>query len=98
MDHLLLVCVHSRKTWFRVLCYFNLDRLTPQEGLPYFEWWLNIRKRVHQSERKGEKRGTYMFMRELHSTCVAGATYPEEAQRWTRASFVRIGSLGRPRS
>jgi hypothetical protein len=37
LDHLLLGCVHSRETWFRVPRYFGLDQLTPQEELPYFE-------------------------------------------------------------
>jgi hypothetical protein len=52
LDHLLLGCVHSWETWFRVSRYFGLDRLTPQKGLPYFEWWLDIRKQVHKSQLK----------------------------------------------
>jgi hypothetical protein len=53
LDLPLLGCVHSRETWFRVLCYFGLDQITPQEEFPYFEWWLDIRKQVHKSVRKG---------------------------------------------
>jgi hypothetical protein len=29
LDHLLLGCVHSRETWFRVLRFYSLDHLTP---------------------------------------------------------------------
>jgi hypothetical protein len=52
LDHLLLGCVHSRETWFRLLRYYDLDHLTPQEELPYFDRWLGVRKRVHKSQRK----------------------------------------------
>jgi hypothetical protein len=31
LDHLLLGCVHSRETWFRVLRYFNLQASAPQQ-------------------------------------------------------------------
>jgi hypothetical protein len=53
LDHLLLGCVHSRETRFIVLHYYGLDHLTPQEEVPYFNWWLGVRKRVHKSQRKG---------------------------------------------
>jgi hypothetical protein len=53
LDHSLLGCVHSWETLFRVLRYYALDRLTPQEELPYFDWWLSVRKRVHKSQLKG---------------------------------------------
>jgi hypothetical protein len=53
LDHLLLGCVHSWETWFRVLHYYGLDQLTPLEELPYLDWWLGVRKRVHKSQRKG---------------------------------------------
>jgi hypothetical protein len=53
LDHLLLGCVHSRETWFRVLRYYDLEHLTPQAELPNFDWWLGVRKRVHKSQCKG---------------------------------------------
>jgi hypothetical protein len=48
LDHLLLGCVYSRETWFRILRYYGLQLLTSQEELPFFEWWLATRKQVHK--------------------------------------------------
>jgi hypothetical protein len=50
--HLLLGCVHSRETWFRILHYYGLQHLTPQEGLPFFEWWLATRKQVNKFQQR----------------------------------------------
>jgi hypothetical protein len=30
-----------------------LQHLTPQLELPFFKWWLDIRKQVHKLQRKG---------------------------------------------
>jgi hypothetical protein len=53
LDHLLLTCVYSHETWFIILCYYGLQRLTPQVELPFFEWLLNIGKQVHKLQCKG---------------------------------------------
>jgi hypothetical protein len=103
-------CVHSRETWFRVLCYFGLDQITPQEELPYFEWWLDIRKQVHKSQRKGfdsltllviwslwKERNWRVHERVALQPVLLAPRIMEEARRWTQASFVGIGSLGRRR-
>jgi hypothetical protein len=110
LDHLLLGCAHSRETWFRVLRFYGLDHLTPQEELPYFDWWLAVRKRVHKSQRKGfdslsllvvlslwKERNLRVHERvTLHLVSLAPRIL-EEARRWARAGFVGIGSLGRRR-
>jgi hypothetical protein len=33
--------------------YYELQHLTPQEELPFFEWWLPTRKQIHKLQRKG---------------------------------------------
>jgi hypothetical protein len=48
LDHLLLRCVHSRETWLRILHYYGLQHLAPQEELPFFEWWVATWKQVHK--------------------------------------------------
>jgi hypothetical protein len=110
LDHLLLGCVHSRETWFRVLRYYGLDHLTSQEELSYFDWSLGVRKRVHKSQRKGFDSLALLVIWSLwkeRNLCVHErvALQPvslaphilEEAQRWARAGFVGIGLLGRGR-
>jgi hypothetical protein len=44
LDHMLLGCVYSRKTWFGILRYYGLQHFTPQVELPCFEWLLDIKK------------------------------------------------------
>jgi hypothetical protein len=34
LDHLLLSCVHSRETWFRVLWFFGMVDLAPSREEP----------------------------------------------------------------
>uniref|UniRef100_K4A1S5 Reverse transcriptase zinc-binding domain-containing protein n=1 Tax=Setaria italica TaxID=4555 RepID=K4A1S5_SETIT len=53
MDHLLTGCVHSRETWFQILRYLGLQWLTPHVELPFFDWWIQVRKRVAKVQRKG---------------------------------------------
>jgi hypothetical protein len=108
LDHLLLGCVHSRETWFRVLRFYGLDHLSPQEELPYFVWWLAVRKRVHKSQRKGfdslallvvwslwKERNLRVHERVALQPVSLAPRILEEARRWARADFVGIGSLGR---
>jgi hypothetical protein len=110
LDHLLLGCVHSRETWFRVLRFYGLDHLTPQEELPYFVWWLAVRKRVHKSQCKGfdslallvvwslwKERNLRVHERVALQLVSLAPHILEEARRWARAGFVGIGSLGRRR-
>jgi hypothetical protein len=104
LDHLLLGCVHSRETWFRVLRYYGLDRLTLQEELPYFDWWLGVRKWVHKSYRKGfhswslcKERNRRGHERVALQPVLLAPRILEEAHRWDRVGFVGIGSLSRRR-
>ncbi|TVU01717.1 hypothetical protein EJB05_52816, partial [Eragrostis curvula] len=54
LDHLLLHCVHSRETWFRVLRRLALNHLAPSvDEPPFVEWWLRSRKRVPKELRPG---------------------------------------------
>jgi hypothetical protein len=106
LDHVLLGCVHSRETWFRVLRHYGLNQLTPQEELPYFDWWLGVRKRVHKSQRKGFDSLALLVVRSLWKErnmrdhervalqpVLLAPRILEEARRWARAGFVGIGSL-----
>jgi hypothetical protein len=110
LDHLLIGCVRSRETWFRVLRFYGLDHLTPQEELSYFDWCLAVRKRVHKSQRKGfdclallvvwslwKERNLRNHERVALQPVSLAPRILEEARRWARAGFVGIGSLGRRR-
>jgi hypothetical protein len=107
LDHLVLGCVHRRETWFRVLRYYGLDHLTPLEELPYFDWWLGVRKWVHKSQRKcfdslallvvwslWKERNLHVHERVALQPVSLASRILEEARRWARARFVGIGSLG----
>jgi hypothetical protein len=50
LDHLLLGCVHNREMWFRVLRYYGLQHLTPQEELPFLSGgWLSGNRFISSS-------------------------------------------------
>jgi hypothetical protein len=105
LDHLLLGCVHSQETWFRVLSFYGLDHLTPQE-LPYFDWWLAVRKWVHKSQRKSfdslallviwslwKESNPRVRERVALQPVSLAPRILEEAQRWARAGFVGLAFL-----
>lgn len=53
LDHLLVVCVFSRKTWFRVLSHVGLGNLAPTNESPLVKWWTQARKSIDKIQRKG---------------------------------------------
>jgi hypothetical protein len=92
------------------LRFYGLDHLTPQEELPYFVWWLAVKKRVHKSQRKGfdslallvvwslwKERNPRVHERVALQPVSLALRILEETRRWARAGFVGIGSLGRRR-
>jgi hypothetical protein len=42
LDHLLLGCVHSWETWFRVLRFFGMEDLAPLQEEPVAVWWCRM--------------------------------------------------------
>jgi hypothetical protein len=86
LGHLLLGCVHSRETWFRIPRYYSLQHLAPQEELPFFKWWMAIHKQIHKIQHKGFDSLTIPVVMEgkkstrsgqsRASTCGIGATNP----------------------
>jgi hypothetical protein len=80
------------------------------EDFPYFEWWLGISKQVHKSQHKGfnslallvvwslwKERNMRVHERVALRPVLLAPHILEEAQRWARAGFVGIGTLGRRR-
>jgi hypothetical protein len=51
LDHLLLGCVHSRETWFRMLRFFGMADLAPSREESVVVWWLRTRKAVAKPSR-----------------------------------------------
>lgn len=46
-QHVVGGCVFAREVWYRVLPPIDLDRLVPQPGTSFLDWWLQSR---HQLE------------------------------------------------
>jgi hypothetical protein len=106
LDHLLLDCVHSRETWFRVLQFFGMADLAPSREEPVAVWWLRTRKAVAKPSRKGfdtlvwlvawslwKERNRRVHERAaLQPVALAGAIM-EDARLWARAGFVSIATL-----
>jgi hypothetical protein len=46
LDHLLVQCVYSRETWFKVLWCCGWQQLTPTRTYQVVSWWLYSKKWV----------------------------------------------------
>jgi hypothetical protein len=50
--HLLISCVFSRETWFRLFSKDHLQRVTPSPDSTWPDWWLWSRKQLTVAKRK----------------------------------------------
>jgi hypothetical protein len=103
LGHLLLGCVHSQETWFRVLRFLGMEDLVPSREELVAIWWLRKRKAVTKPSCKGF--GTLVWLvawslwnRRVHervalqTVALAGAIM-EDTRLWARAGFVSIAAL-----
>jgi hypothetical protein len=97
-------------TWFRIMHYYGLQYLAPQEELPFFKWWLPTRKQIHKLRRKGfdslallvvlslwKERNRHVHDRAALQPVALAPLILEEARRWARVRFAGIASLDRLR-
>jgi hypothetical protein len=106
LDHLLLGCVHSRETWFRVLRFFDMTDLAPTREEPVAVWWLWAWKVVVKPSHKGfdtlvwlvawslwKERNRRVHERAALQTVALAGAILEDVCLWARAGFVSIVAL-----
>jgi hypothetical protein len=52
LDHLIVACVFSRETWFKILWRCGWQHLTPTPTDLAVSWWIDARKRVSKPHRQ----------------------------------------------
>jgi hypothetical protein len=52
IGHLLITCVYSRETWFRLLSVDGMRNLVPSADAAWPDWWLQSRLQVAAAKRK----------------------------------------------
>ena len=103
IDHLVVACVFSRDVWFQAL---QLQQLSPSQNDSFCEWWLQARKRIPKSPRRGfhtlvlligwmlwKERNARTFRGEAMTVPQLILLIKEEAMQWDQAGFKHLRSL-----
>lgn len=105
----LIDCVYSRETWFRILSYIGMPRLTPQVEITFAKWWIQAWKTVAKIRRKGFdsliwlvawsiwKERRRVHERSALQPVALASVILEQARLWEPAGFVSLASVLRPK-
>uniref|UniRef100_K4AMD7 Uncharacterized protein n=1 Tax=Setaria italica TaxID=4555 RepID=K4AMD7_SETIT len=99
----------ARETWFRILSYIGMPRLTLQVEITFAKWWIQAWKTVTKIRRKGfdsliwlvawsiwkERRRVHERLA-LQPVALASVIL-EQARLWKPAGFVSLASVLRPK-